>query len=66
MSSYTLIRSTRRTLAVQIDTSGELIVRAPMRYAIEKIEIFLRERSSWIEKHQEKARQRITQKEQEK
>jgi Protein of unknown function DUF45 len=52
--SYTLIRSSRRSLAIQIDPSGELIVRAPQRMSISVIEDFIVQKREWIEKHQKK------------
>lgn len=54
---YTLIRSKRRTVAIQINKNAELIVRAPMRTPKEFIENFLHEKRGWIAKHQEKMRQ---------
>lgn len=51
---YTLIRSSRRSLAIQIDPSGELIVRAPQRMSISVIEDFIMRKHEWIEKHQKK------------
>ena len=51
---YTLIRSSRRSLAIQIDKNGVLIVRAPMRLSVMKIEVFIHAKQSWIEKHQKK------------
>ena len=46
MYLYTLIRSARRSLSVQIAKTGELVVRAPLRYSLEKIELFLHEK--WL------------------
>lgn len=66
MHLYTLIRSARRSLSLQIAKTGEIVVRAPLRYSLEKIELFLHEKSRWIEKHQEKTRVRNIQKEAEK
>ena len=63
MYLYTLIRSARRSLSLQIAKTGEIVVRAPLRYSFEKIELFLHEKSRWIEKHQEKTRERNIQKE---
>lgn len=51
---YTLIRSSRHTLAIQIVRSWDLIVRAPHRMSITLIEDFIMRKSDWIEKHQEK------------
>lgn len=48
---YTLIRSSRKTLALNIDREGRLIVRAPYRLSVEKIEQFIAEKADWIEKH---------------
>ncbi|MFT9078042.1 M48 family metallopeptidase [Ethanoligenens sp.] len=48
--AYTLIRSTRKTAAIQINPAGEIIVRAPNRMPLTAIESFLREKSAWIDK----------------
>ena len=47
---YTLIRSKRKTVALQINANGELIVRAPMRFSERKIKKLIEEHSEWIEK----------------
>lgn len=52
MTDYTLIRSFRRSLSLQIGKSGELIVRAPRLYPLSKIETLIHEKSSWIAKQQ--------------
>ncbi|MBQ6922715.1 MAG: M48 family metallopeptidase [Clostridia bacterium] len=57
---YSVIRSDRRTLAVQITGGGEVVVRAPWRCSEKRIENFLREKSAWIEKHVKKIRERKT------
>lgn len=48
---YRLIRSSRRTLAIQIMPDGEVIVRSPMRMPQAEIDRFVAEKRSWIEKH---------------
>lgn len=48
MIEYTLIRSARKTLAIEINAAGEVIVRAPMRMGTERIRAFLEEKQSWI------------------
>lgn len=48
-----MIRSKRKTLAIQINESG-LIVRAPMRMSERDIMAFLLEKQVWIEKHWKK------------
>jgi len=47
---YQLIRSNRKTLSLQINHDAELIVRAPNQLPVKKIEQFIDEKSSWIEK----------------
>lgn len=53
---YQIIRSNRKTLAVQITKNGEVIVRAPFLVSRQSLERFLDEKKEWIEKHQESAR----------
>ncbi len=48
--NYQLIRSKRKTLSLQINSNAELIVRAPNRLSVKKIEQFIDEKSNWIEK----------------
>lgn len=55
---YTLIRSKRKTLALQILPTGEIFVRSPLLYPKFLIERFLWERKNWIEKSQEKMRKK--------
>ena len=55
--SYRLIRSQRRTLALEI-RGGELIVRAPLHASQTEIEHLLNEKQSWIEKHLRESRAR--------
>ena len=50
LMEYTLIRSKRKTVALQINANGELIVRAPMRFSERKIKKLIEEHSKWIEK----------------
>ena len=48
---YRLIRSSRRTIAVQILPDGEVVVRAPRRMTRAAIDRFVEEKRGWIEKH---------------
>jgi len=48
MIEYTLIRSTRRTLALEITRECEVIVRAPLRCSQREIDRFVDSRRSWI------------------
>ena len=44
-----IIRCNRRTLALTIDKSGALIVKAPLRFPEQEIFKFIEEKSKWIE-----------------
>jgi len=48
MPEYTLIRSSRRTLVLQIKASGLVLVRAPLRMPQRTIEDFVRSKEAWI------------------
>ena len=47
----TIIRSKRKTIAIQITPEPKVIVRAPMRASRKDIERFLQEKDAWIRKH---------------
>ena len=51
---YRIIRSARRTLAVEIGREGSVTVRAPMRTTQAEIDRLLAERADWIATHREK------------
>lgn len=55
---YELVRSARKTLAVEITGDCRVVVRAPMRLSRERIERFVAEHEGWIEKHLESQRKR--------
>ena len=46
-----VIRSKRKTIAVQIKPDGAVVVRAPKWMRDQDIENFLQEKHAWIEKH---------------
>ena len=48
MIEYKLVRSKRKTLAVQVTREGRVIVRAPLRLAKYRIERFVAEHTDWI------------------
>ena len=52
ITPYNLIRSARKSLSIQIDPSGNLIARAPMRMPIASIERWIIAKKDWIIKHQ--------------
>ena len=55
---YTLIRSSRRTMALEITRDGRLLVRAPQRASQAVIDRFVASHADWIAAHLEKQRQR--------
>ena len=55
---YKLVRSNRKTLAVEIKGDGQVIVRAPYRISKREIERFVTEKADWIEKHLKTIRER--------
>lgn len=55
---YTLIRSRRRTMALEITRDGQLIVRAPQRTPQAVIDRFVASHADWIATHLKKQRQR--------
>lgn len=58
MTPYTLIRSGRRTLSVEVTREGQVVVRAPMRCSHAAVESFVAKHQGWIEKNVEKQRLR--------
>ncbi len=55
---YKIIRSDRKTLALQITRDGELVVRAPRRTSLAAIEKFISDNGRWIEKHKAQVKAR--------
>ena len=51
---YQLIRSNRKTLALQLKPDGTLVVRAPMRMSEKEIQEAVEKHADWIEKHRQK------------
>lgn len=55
---YRIIRSSRRTLALEISDDLKLIIRAPHRCSMPYIESFVSKHTGWIDTHMAKQRQR--------
>ena len=55
---YTLKRSKRKSLALEISYTSEIIVRSPMHLSQRKIDDFVNKHEQWIEKHLEKQNNR--------
>ena len=51
MLPYRLVRSDRKTICLEIDRDGEVIVRAPKRMSVQQIERFVADKSAWLQKH---------------
>ena len=49
--TYKVIRSDRKTIAIQIKPDGTVIVRCPKRMAMAEVRQFVESKSAWIEKH---------------
>lgn len=60
MYDYDVIRSRRRTIAIEIDREGRVLVRAPYNVGNLKIRQFVEEKSGWIERTLERIRVRAT------
>ena len=58
METYELIRSRRKTLALEITRDCRVLVRAPLRLSQAKIDTFVSSHEAWIQTHLEQQRQR--------
>ena len=56
LSAIRIIRSSRRTLSLQVKNDGQVIVRAPKHITLQEIAAFVRKNSAWLHKHLEKVR----------
>ena len=59
--SYTLIRSSRRTVALQVERDGSVVVRAPLRMARRDIDAFLASRADWLSRALARVREQAAQ-----
>lgn len=48
---YTLIRSSRKTVGIQITPEGKVLLRCPRRLSEEKARAFLEQKWDWVERH---------------
>lgn len=58
MLQYELIRSKRKTMALEITPDCRVLIRAPMRVPQARIDTFVESHTSWIANHLEQQRQR--------
>ena len=47
---YTLVRSKRKTVAIQVDSDCNITIRAPLRISQKEIDKILLEKKAWLEK----------------
>ena len=57
--SYQIIRSSRKTMSLEIKADGSVVVRAPLRLSEAKIQKFVEEKQEWILKNLEKSRKEM-------
>ena len=48
---YTIIRSFRKTISLEIKPSGQLVIRCPLTMSDVQVARFVQEKAKWIEKH---------------
>ncbi len=51
--AYTIVRSQRKTISLQITPQGQVVVRCPRRMARKDIDAFVRSKESWLRRHLE-------------
>ena len=59
MTPYTLVRSSRRTLSLEVTRELTVLVRAPMRCPKGEIDRFVERCEGWIAEHMEQQRRRL-------
>ena len=52
--TYRIIRSKRRTIALEINAAGEVLVRCPQRCTKAQIEAFVQSKAAWLQTHLQK------------
>ena len=57
-----IIRSSRKTMSLEITKEAEVLVRAPYRVKKAEIDRFVQEKSDWITKHLKKAQEKLAEK----
>lgn len=56
--TYSVIRSNRKTMSLEVRPNGEVVVRAPLRMPKTEIQRFVQSKSSWLKKHLQAAAKR--------
>ena len=58
---YTLVRSRRKTLAIEVTREAQIVVRAPLRCPQRQIDAFVESRKAWIESALTRQKERLAQ-----
>ena len=58
LMQYSIIRSSRKTVSLQITPEGKVLVRCPNRMAKREIDRFVQSKADWIEAHLQKIAER--------
>lgn len=61
--NYELIRSSRKTIAIQIRKDASVVVRAPQHTPKQEIDWFVADHADWIQKHTEAVKKRMLEEE---
>lgn len=59
LSDYELRRTSRRTLSIEVNREAKVIIHAPNRMPIARIEAFVQSHAAWIEEKQAKAKAKM-------
>ncbi len=54
---YTIVKSARRSLAVEIKRDGRVIVRVPYNASVADVTAFLKDKTAWVESHLKKIKE---------
>lgn len=49
--AYRLIRSRRKTISMEVQPGGDVVVRAPLRAPLSQVEAFVQSRAAWANKY---------------
>ncbi len=59
MTDYTLVRSRRRTLSMELKRDGTVVVHAPLRLGVEKIDAFVAAHEAWLTRARARQAERL-------
>ena len=63
MTDYTLVRSRRRTLSMELKRDGTVVVHAPLRLGVEKIDAFVAAHEAWLARARARQAERLAERE---